>query len=111
MKVIHDGRRMNVTIGARCTRCDKIIRTEAQARKQALIVRVGGGHRRLSARRHGWDRTVAYECPHGYGWHIGRAKKPKPPHVTRRERKLARLREAAARAGSANASGKPEQEG
>lgn len=67
-------RRMRYYRGRKCPECRKVVRSEVEAAKKALDLRAPG-RGTLAGRRKGYRRTRAYECPHGYGWHIGRAKK------------------------------------
>lgn len=62
-----------VKIGQQCPRCRKRVRDEQSARKLAMFLR--SNVVRLSRARLGYTRTHAYECPHGNGWHVGRAGK------------------------------------
>lgn len=66
-----------------CRPCRKEIRTEAEARRVALELRTQVV--RASRIRKGYDRTHAYECPAGNGWHVGRARRrdwpPRWPHA------------------------------
>lgn len=56
-----------------CTPCKKIRMTERSARDVALRMRTQ--IKKASAHTGGYHRTHAYECPHGNGWHVGRAPK------------------------------------
>lgn len=61
--------------GSLCPSCKKRVLTETRAHRRALHLRTSV--RRMSAVRGGYHRTMAYPCPHGNGWHVGRAKAPK----------------------------------
>lgn len=54
----------------KCSSCRKVIRTKAAAAKRAREIREGT--KTLAQRRSGRHKVGAYECPGGFGWHIGR---------------------------------------
>lgn len=70
------GRKTVYYPGGKCPVCKKMVHdTEDQARKKALEFRTQVS--RMASVNNGNHRTVAYPCPSGHGWHVGRAKEGK----------------------------------